>query len=137
MRPQDDPHGPHFDPWRNWHKKDSSASTTATRVVPGPTETRLAAQDEKIAVMQQAIQQLQTDTKTIQSDTKKGFDEVLLREKHVHEAIHKVRSELEVAFTSALSKQSNQLNETLSDLKSLLKTKTKRDRGKEEGDMSE
>jgi site-specific DNA-cytosine methylase len=122
-----------FDPWAQ-SAYNRGLPPAFTKDLTGPTESRLQEQDGKIEKLEVALEQLRHDTKA-------GFEQVQQRElqaqKHVQDAIHSVKSELENAFQSAIVQQSNQLNGTLNELRSLLISKSKRSReaGGEEEDM--
>jgi hypothetical protein len=102
--------------------------------VSGPTEAKFKEQEVRITAMEQNLNQLQQNTEA-------GFKKVELRDKqnqaHMHEAIHTVKHEIESSFAAAINMQSQQLNQTLSDLKSLLQAHPKRPREREDENMDE
>lgn len=125
---ENDHMSPFHDPWAGW--KGSSANKTVgnalnQRDVSGPTEAKFKEQEVRITAMEQNLNQLQQNTEA-------GFKKVELRDKqnqaHMHEAIHTVKHEIESSFAAAINMQSQQLNQTLSDLKSLLQAHPKRPR---------
>ena len=134
---ENDHMSPFHDPWAGW--KGSSANTTVgnalnQRDVSGPTEAKFKEQEVRITAMEQNLNQLQQNTEA-------GFKKVELRDKqnqaHMHEAIHTVKHEIESSFAAAINMQSQQLNQTLSDLKSLLQAHPKRPREREDENMDE
>eukprot|EP00438_Fugacium_kawagutii_P023362 Skav208165 [mRNA] locus=scaffold1044:69532:74191:- [translate_table: standard] len=130
---------PHYDPWAKAataRREANNAAAAQTRALQGPIESRFNGQDEKILQLEKALHEVQSNQVQLRAETEKGFAAVESREKQLHQSIQQVRSDLEQSFTGAISAQSTQLNATLADLKKLL-VKTKRDRGKEEDDMSD
>ena len=129
-----------FDPWAQ-SGQAKGLPAVLNRDHQGPTETKLQEQDErietqnqKIAVIEQALEQLRSDTKT-------GFEEVQKREQQsqaqVQAAIQTVKHDLEQTFQQAICQQSTQLNSTLQDLRSLLQAKPKRSRTADDSEMDD
>lgn len=129
VRPETDPYGPHFDPWCNFtgSRQGSSNTTgpTGTQQLAGPTEARLQKQDEQIAAMEARITQLH-------KDTQHEFLKVEQREKsnqmRMEQSILAVKTDLETAFSKAVTQQSEGLNQSLLDLKQLIQANSKRNR---------
>lgn len=129
-----------FDPWAQ-SAQAKGLPAILNRDHQGPTETKLHEQDDrietqnqKIAVIEQALEQLRSDTKT-------GFEDVQKREQQsqaqVQAAIQTVKHDLEQTFQQAICQQSTQLNSTLQDLRSLLQAKPKRSRTADDSEMED
>lgn len=113
------------DPWAKFQPTSSSIPPHQPRDVAGPTEAKFQQQESRILQVEQALQQLQNETKA-------GFADVEKREKHFQDALHKdlhaMRNDIDKSVQSAMMAQSNKLDSTLSELKSLFAQTAKRTR---------
>ena len=125
---------PFYDPWAGWKGTSQSRPMQVpqqARDVAGPTEAKFKEQEARISAIEQKMTKLQQDTAA-------GFQQVEARDHqnqaHMKEAIHNVKQEIESSFTAAINLQSQQLNQTLADLKAMLQSNPKRprDRGNDE-----
>eukprot|EP00435_Cladocopium_sp_Y103_P033542 s1250_g8.t1 len=129
-----------FDPWaRAAHNK--GLPPVLNKDMPGPSETKFQDQDAKIEAQNHRLELMEQTIDKLRQDTKHEFELVQQREKQahiqVHTAIQNVKQDLQQAFQQAIGQQSQQLNGTLQELRSLLQTKPKRSREAEEEEMSD
>lgn len=115
---------PFFDPWAGYQPTNATAST-AVRSLPGPTEAKFQEQDQKITKLEEALVALK-------ADTNKGFEKVEAREKKneqkMQTAIEKIKTDIDKSVQSAIQQQSQTLDTTLKELRSLMLQKPKRNR---------
>ena len=115
---------PFFDPWVGY-QPSNAAAPTAVRSLPGPTEAKFQEQDQKITKLEEALVALK-------ADTNKGFEKVEAREKKneqkMQTAIEKIKTDIDKSAQSAIQQQSQTLDTTLKELRSLMLQKPKRNR---------
>lgn len=129
-----------FDPWAK-SAQGKGLPPAFTREQTGPSEMKFKEQDGKIEAQNQKLAEMENAIEQLRQDTKSGFEQVHQREQQaqaqVHAAIKTVKQDLEHAFQQAICQQSNQLNGTLQELRSLLQTKPKRGRSEESNGMEQ
>ena len=111
-------------PWAGYQPTNATAST-AVRSLPSPTEAKFQEQDQKITKLEEALVALK-------ADTNKGFEKVEAREKKneqkMQTAIEKIKTDIDKSVQSAIQQQSQTLDTTLKELRSLMLQKPKRNR---------
>ena len=129
-----DPYGPHYDPWAYSASKGHNVhpSPAGSKDHQGPTETRFQEQEAKISEQNAKIEKIEQALEQFKNDTKVEFQNAHEREKaaqfEMQGALRAVKTELESSLQAAIHQQSNQLNATLGELRSLLQSKPKRGR---------
>lgn len=125
-----DPWTTSADPWMSYRNTQTApvAASSAARALPGPTESRLAAQDEKLAALQAEMTQLtnaqqQTATHLKQLDTNQKH-----QQQHFTAEMHKLHTEVDVALKKTMKEHSVQMDSRFDELLNLMHKQSKRGR---------
>ena len=120
------------DPWANWQgpKPTLTWVPNVPRSLPGPQEARMAAQDERIAKLEETIekvheQQNNHDAKLIQFQDDVKQQDVAIRT-HIDQRLQQVKAELDASFSGALQQQSKNFDDNMRELKQMLGAVSKR-----------
>ena len=130
------------DPWAAWtgpRLQPSVAAPPPSRSLPGPVESKMAQQADRIDKLEQALTDIQAEqTKqgaSLQNtivDLKKNDQDL---RQHIEQSLQGVRQELDSSFASALQNQSRAFDTSLQEIKSLLlQSKTKRKSSAKDGE---
>ncbi len=135
------------DPWAAWTgprlQPAPSLTQSGPRSLPGPVESKLTQQSDRIDKLEQALTDIQAEQakqgeslQTTIGDIKKNDKDL---RQHIEQSLQGVRQELDSSFANALQKQSRAFDSSLQEIKTLLmQNKTKRKSSKQSGeDMSD
>ena len=116
------------DPWASYSgTRTANMAANSNRDLAGPTEQKFQQQEQRMQKLEDVVQQLQ-------NETKKGFEEVQKREQAFQSTLKKdimgLRKEIDQSVQGALTQQSQKLDATLSEIKSLFAAGTVK-RGRE------
>eukprot|EP00438_Fugacium_kawagutii_P022700 Skav203969 [mRNA] locus=scaffold94:394490:396184:- [translate_table: standard] len=127
------------DPWARWQGPKPStdvAMGSAGPALPGPTETRLAQQDQRLQQLEETMTQIQaqqtTQTQTMQQMQSATQDFEQKTKLYIDSSMTAFRKEIDASFSTAVKAQSDQFNASMTELKQLLLAKRKTP---EEGDQ--
>lgn len=113
------------DPWATYTGMRVPKAIESSREVSGPTEQKFQQQEQRMQKLETVVQQLK-------EETQKGFGEVQKRELAFQSALKTdilgLRKEIDQTVQSALTHQSQKLDATLLEIKSLFTASTKRGR---------
>ena len=121
---------PAFDPWANWTGPKVTPQPQM-RSLEGPIESRLAAQDEKIANLQQSLDKVTKSQESLVTDATKRFEHI----EQVQEAnmqvmtktIDNLKHELDGSLKHVMQQSTQLFDARLTELKQLLSRPQKRD----------
>lgn len=137
-KPLTDPWTRGDDPWTNYRPTAPSSSVAPpNRQVQGPVESRFAAQDEKISAMKHEIEQLAQTQQATMQQVKQIDANQKQQGQDFATAMTQLKSDVDVALQNTMQHHSKQMDSRFDELMKLMKSKAKRSRGKEDGDMSE
>ena len=115
------------DPWAAWQGPRLQAPpgpAAGNRSIDGPTETRLAAQDQKLQHIEKQLQTLAASSEQFAKQTEERFAEAEEREqrqsKQVAASMEAIRQDLDRSLHAAFHKSTQAMDERMAELKHLL-----------------
>ena len=127
-----------FDPWANW-TGPKVQPLASSRTVEGPLETRLAAQDEKIAALQQSLDKVTKTQDAMAIDATKRFEKIEQTQESsmqlMTQTIDTLRTDLDGSLKQVMQQSTQLFDARLTELKQLLTRQPKRDLEPDEADM--
>ena len=134
-RPSNEPLPPlASDPWAQWSGPQpaaSSAAPAAPRAVEGPIESRLAAQDDKIAKLQESLDRVSKSQEAMVVDATQRFQHIeKVQETNMQvmtQTIDTLRTDLDGSLKQVMQQSTQLFDARLQELKQLLSRGPKRD----------
>lgn len=127
------------DPWAHYAPTSSAAAPPVARNLEGPTETRLAAQDEKIAALTENFKKLEVEHHKQAQYVQKQFEATAKREqdnlRQIQESMQNLQNSMDHNIQQTLSQQACKIDAQFGELKQLFLQRSKR-RSPEEGDAN-
>jgi hypothetical protein len=114
------------DPWASWTgpRLQAAQPMQVTRNIDGPTETRLAAQDAKLAGIEKQLTTITQMQEQHVQKTEERFQAAEHREKqhiqHVANTMEAIRQDMDRTLQNSFQKNTQVMEERLSELKQLL-----------------
>ena len=134
------PWGPMNDPWANYTPNSVPASASQTlRSVDGPTEKRLASQDDRINALADSLKKLEVEQQAHAQHVSKQFEDIAMREQDsltkIQATMHSLQTTMEHNLQQTMSQHTCKIDAQFGELKQLFMQRSKR-RSPEAGDDS-
>ena len=128
-----------FDPWANW-QGPKVTPTQSSRSLEGPIESRLAAQDERIANLQQSLDKVTKSQESLVTDATKRFERIEKTQETnmqvMTQTIDTLKHELDGSLKQVMNQSTQLFDARLTELKQLLTRPQKRDLEPGQDDMN-